>query len=92
MLYKTARTRIPVRSANVVFLRCSRSTSVSRFARDVLTTRLTGCKSTPPWDVLVADVSRGRTYDPEGLIASLSNDEDYQPQPDALHPDIATYE
>lgn len=85
MLYKTVHTWIPIISVNTVFLRGSSSAMVSRFARDVLTTRLTGCNSTPQhWDGLITDVSRGTTYDLEALIASLSNDEDYQPQFDAF--------
>ncbi len=93
MHHNTVHTRILVISANAVFLRWSSNTIVSRFVRDALTTRLTSCKSTPhDWDVLVTDVIRGTKYDLEGLIESLSNDEDDQPQLDALHPEIVPYE
>lgn len=93
MLCKTSHTRIPIISVNAVFLRLGSSTTASRSVRDTLTTRLIGCKSTPrDWDVLVADVSRDTTYDLEDLIASLSNDEAYQPQPDAPHANISPYE
>ncbi len=93
MLRNTVHTRILVISANAVLLRWSSNTIVSRSVRDTLITRLTSCKSTPQdWDVLVTDVIHGTKYDLEGLIESLSNDEDDQPRLHALHPEIAPYE